>query len=366
LIENNVYDNSGNKKSGMVLFDNDTGIFRNNILRNNNVISNSYSSVLSLYNSNLSIVGNLIHDNKEKVNAIYFYNSSPEVVNNTFISNEIPCVDLERYSNPTFINSNILGSGSLYDGKICNILLDNSKPLFYNCNIEGGRDIIKEENNTSPFDGIYIANLDVDPQFVSSGSHPYRLRYNSSCINAGKVNLDSLSLSSYDLRGRERIYDGRIDIGAYEYSGQAYGEPIIGFDIEKMDFGNLQAGASLDDTLIIYNHGNSPIDIEDIRLKESIPGFELNIIASSKGIKKYIAPHSKDSIKVTFNPEPGKIKYYDNEIVFLSSQTTDEVSVKLFGKGFAGTIIVQDLYLVFGKGPTIHILSLVIFLLKTH
>lgn len=53
-----------------------------------------------------------------------------------------------------------------------------------------------------------------DPLFVDVGSGDYRLKKTSSCIDAGS---NSYSSTVVDLAGKARIYNGTVDIGAYEY-----------------------------------------------------------------------------------------------------------------------------------------------------
>jgi hypothetical protein len=67
-------------------------------------------------------------------------------------------------------------------------------------------------------------DIDVDPIFVGSGMHPYRLQEGSPCRNAGPAGVAGLDLLADDLAGTLRVIDGRIDIGAYE-AGDAAGAP---------------------------------------------------------------------------------------------------------------------------------------------
>jgi hypothetical protein len=81
--------------------------------------------------------------------------------------------------------------------------------------------------NMSPLNEIvwHDNNLALDPQFVGSGSHPYRLSAASPLIDIGLQ--PALFEPSYDAGGNERVWDGDgdgsavIDLGAYEY------QPIV-------------------------------------------------------------------------------------------------------------------------------------------
>ncbi|MBS3742479.1 MAG: T9SS type A sorting domain-containing protein [Candidatus Cloacimonetes bacterium] len=52
----------------------------------------------------------------------------------------------------------------------------------------------------------------------------------SPCIDAGTPDTTGLNLPATDLAGNPRIYNGRVDIGAYEYKPEAVGgEPDTNF-----------------------------------------------------------------------------------------------------------------------------------------
>ena len=68
-----------------------------------------------------------------------------------------------------------------------------------------------------PVAGIIQDNIDADPQFVDTTNFDFHLSDYSPCINAGKPDTTGLNLPATDLDGNPRIFDGRVDIGAYEY-----------------------------------------------------------------------------------------------------------------------------------------------------
>ncbi|SOE20263.1 Right handed beta helix region [Spirosomataceae bacterium TFI 002] len=55
-----------------------------------------------------------------------------------------------------------------------------------------------------------------DPLFVDATNGNYRLQACSPAINAGTPDTTGLNLGLVDLAGNQRVFDGRIDIGAYE------------------------------------------------------------------------------------------------------------------------------------------------------
>jgi parallel beta-helix repeat protein len=75
---------------------------------------------------------------------------------------------------------------------------------------------------TSPLPASGTGNLSDDPLFQDRLAGNFRLQSNSPCMNAGD---DSTAAGSVDLEGNPRIAGGRVDMGAYEFSGSV--PPLI-------------------------------------------------------------------------------------------------------------------------------------------
>ncbi len=61
-------------------------------------------------------------------------------------------------------------------------------------------------------------NMDQDPVFIGSGNHPYQINDYSPCIDAGTPDTTALNLPEFDLAGEIRIFNDRVDMGAYEWN----------------------------------------------------------------------------------------------------------------------------------------------------
>lgn len=62
--------------------------------------------------------------------------------------------------------------------------------------------------------------ITTDPKFRDEANRDYRLQKSSSCIDTGN---NSYSTIDTDLAGKARIYNGTVDIGAYEYQPEVLG-----------------------------------------------------------------------------------------------------------------------------------------------
>jgi len=78
------------------------------------------------------------------------------------------------------------------------------------CSVENDLDYIFElEPHT---------NMDTPPEFADTANGNFQLLWKSPCINKGDPDTTGMSLPSLDLSGAERIYEGWVDMGAYEYN----------------------------------------------------------------------------------------------------------------------------------------------------
>ena len=111
-----------------------------------------------------------------------------------------------------------------YDNFPHQILVGNLKPentdslYIYNSCVEGGaEDII----HPGPYYYLYYdtSNIEKDPLFYGGEEFPYNLSDKSPCIDAGTLELpEGVTLPEYDLAGNPRIFNGKIDMGAYEWN----------------------------------------------------------------------------------------------------------------------------------------------------
>lgn len=170
------------------------------------------------------------------------------VVNNSslFFGGGVCCIR----SFPVFSNISICDNQSAYGGGLyCNdsaapslynsVIYNNygmgesvyiwdifSAPNFYYSNIEGDTSGFEGSGGQEGYHGIYLYNIDSPPSFYGSGVFPYQLNPGSPCIDTGIPDPSGLSLPETDLAGAARIWNQRIDMGAYEYNGTTDFDPL--------------------------------------------------------------------------------------------------------------------------------------------
>jgi hypothetical protein len=91
---------------------------------------------------------------------------------------------------------------------------------IYNSLVEGGEENIRilSGENVLYYD---TTNIDTDPLFYGGEEFPYNLSAESPCIDAGTLDLPQFILDNMpatDLAGNPRIFNGKIDMGAYEWN----------------------------------------------------------------------------------------------------------------------------------------------------
>jgi len=132
-------------------------------------------------------------------------NCNPNIINTIVSGNEPYEVVLKAFTESSFANA-----------------------AFYNSLVEGGD---YEVYNPS---GVFThtweeGNIFTEPLFLNTGRDQYWLSDASPCINAGTPDTTGLFLPLTDLAGNQRVWDGRIDMGCYEY-----GAPPVGIDSPEL------------------------------------------------------------------------------------------------------------------------------------
>lgn len=180
----------------------------------NTVSFNSYAGVNFHYNSNSIVANNLIIGNTctSYTGGLSFFHSGSNIeINNNTIAENTPN-GLNFFESSPVLQNNIIYNNY----KQARILSNPCNPDFYFCNMEGGLDSLVLGNNTT-YNGNYFNNIDAEPLFLNEGMNSFMLTSNSPCIDMGNPDTTGTFLSTTDIAGNPRIFNDRIDIGAYEF-----------------------------------------------------------------------------------------------------------------------------------------------------
>ena len=199
-------------------------------------ISNNNGGGIDNIDSNPVLINSIITGNtsSQSGGGIYNKNSSPELTNVTICGNSALYSGgglFNKNSSPALTNVTISDNiANLWGGGLYN---ENSSPVLNNCIIWGnnantslGKEIFNSQSvvtlnhccygNQIYGDATVVNNcITSDPKFVYPVNGDYRICGNSLCVNAGKNEYNNMSK---DLRGKTRIQNDTIDIGAYEWA----------------------------------------------------------------------------------------------------------------------------------------------------
>ncbi len=191
-------ENSCGSKGGAIAIQNSNGL----ILLNNQISNNSSADGggMFLEDSEIIFSNNTIAHNAGTVSGggVFIDRSRIESVNNLHWSNSAPIgfeVRLIGGSTMPVYNSFIRQTPSAIECQTCSLI------TYTDC----------------------FGEVDQPPLLIND-YHNYNLKPDSPCVNSGDANVNHTLV---DLNLRNRIVGGRIDIGAYEYSGTTIeGSPV--------------------------------------------------------------------------------------------------------------------------------------------
>ena len=214
---------------------------------------------------------------------IYCYGSGPLLMNVTLCNNVaisnggggISCAS----SNPEMVNA--IFWDNVPQEIWFNIWDDTNTIYISNSDIKGGRDsIVTNDHGTVHW---LEGNIDSDPLFAGTGDHPFELLKGSPCIDAGTPDTIGMNLPETDLAGNPRIWNNRIDMGAYEWNN-------VGIQIQDSRFK-------------VQGFPNPTFGKTDIRYRMPDAGFvELKVFdAMGKEIEVINDWHAPGEYTITFD-----------------------------------------------------------------
>ena len=176
------------------------------VVTNTIFINNDYEAVISTfpsenYFSNCTFVNNA-YLNNDKGSVCWLSESTNSFYNSIIYDNndEVPSFSLSNINNLANTNLNIYYS-----------LIEHGEDAVY----------VSPYCNGHCFYYYDTTNIDTDPLFYGGAEFPYNLSDESPCIDAGTLDLPQIILDHMpetDLAGNPRIFNGKIDMGAYEWN----------------------------------------------------------------------------------------------------------------------------------------------------
>ncbi len=158
---------------------------------------------------------------------ITFGNQSTEsfkITNNTFVNLEGWAAALLLIGNHHLQNNIFYNPQCSYELSVMTVPISPISHIYLDYNsVRGGTDGIITGPNC--FVEYGTTNINGNPEFYSLHSENRffaQLTASSPCINAANPDTIGLALLPYDLAGNHRVWDGRIDMGCFEYGSESY------------------------------------------------------------------------------------------------------------------------------------------------
>ncbi|MCF8299130.1 MAG: immunoglobulin domain-containing protein [Saprospiraceae bacterium] len=240
---NTIAFNTGTSGGGLTLLACNGGeILENKIINNS---ANGYGGAMYIsFSYGVKITNNLFANNSaNNGGAIYCWQSVTEFINNTISNNYASSqgggIYLNGNSDPVFKNCIIAGNTKTTSANPNEVHLDDnsSDPKFYFCDILGDKALFTGAGAGINYNGAYQDNINATPRFINQTSGKgagfnalsanWSIDSLSSCINKGTPDTVGLAMSPFDLIGNQRIKNGIIDIGAFEFQGNIISPCII-------------------------------------------------------------------------------------------------------------------------------------------
>ncbi len=225
LINISIIDNTGDLAGGVRSDVNSSPIFVNCNISGNTGLAQDWGVGGIICGGGRIINSKICNNESQMFGAVYVSSSSKKLINSTITGHNAISGTLYISGNQIFqiINSILWNDGNeIFYGSVGQSYIEISYT-----DIKNGESGIQTNGNGTYYWGP--GNINQAPLFVDSLNDNYQLLPGSPCIDAGNPDTTGLNLPEYDLAGNPRIYNGRIDIGAYEYQGYGIDEPDTSF-----------------------------------------------------------------------------------------------------------------------------------------
>ncbi len=206
-----VTGNTATQEGGGFYLSGSTSVFTNVLIKNNTVTSGKGGGIFC-FDASPTLINTLIHNNTagsgdSKGGGIFCNGAAGTTFINTTIANN----SASQGSGIYFDNGNSQIKNTIIWGN--SVFKNTGTPLYINSIIAGS-------GGDAAWNSYYGAsngnNKDADPAFINAAAGNFRPSAVSPAVNAGSNFVYANASTSKDLAGNPRLYDGTIDMGAYE------------------------------------------------------------------------------------------------------------------------------------------------------
>lgn len=315
---NNISNNTGSFATGIQVQNNENGslTFEGNIISENINEESTHGGAQLQHNGNgaLRIVDNLLFGNVAKLEGGgLFIVSSAEtltLINNTVVQNSL--VDPASEGGGIFlVVADETGTTNIYNNILfgnSSIPADSGSDLSVVSDAFTGIQLFNNDFGQACFGDTPVcdpaavtgltqgANINADPLFVNPEAGNFQLGPDSPAINTGDSSAPGLP--ELDLAGNPRVFDGQVDMGAFET------QPLLTADPTSLDFGFVGIGEEESQVLTLRNAGTSAVSVDGFQLSDSA-NYELDLNAGDQpcGSSSFdLATGESCSLAVVFGP----------------------------------------------------------------
>lgn len=294
-----------------------------------NTISSNGCGVYSYYTSP-AVSNNTITRNNG--NGVSCFHGSPIITDNIIAGNDavtgggISCVE----GSPTVTNNTIYGNSVIDDGggilvtgasspQISNNIIASNLGAGIDCSACTGSPTLR---NNCVYDNNYLGispgtgDISEDPLLVNPDDRDFHIASNSPCVDAGWNSAPMLA--EKDMDNNPRIWNGVVDIGAYEYAlpGQVY-MPLFSPDGGSFtEAQQIAVTCATPDAVIRYTtNGADPTEADPIIESGQSVLVDGSMILKAKAWKDGLVPSGVKTAQYlivvqtpTFSPDGGKFE----------------------------------------------------------
>ncbi|HKY62461.1 MAG TPA: choice-of-anchor D domain-containing protein [bacterium] len=350
LQNNTISGNSGSFATGIQIQNSENGILtlESNILANNvnDQADNGGAQIQQNGSGELRIVNNLVFGNSAAAQgggfSIVSAAETLTLVNNTIVGNSVVANDgvggggvlLTPVAGMVAANiyNNILFGNSAAPANTGNdLLVDFVFPgiqLFNNDFSQACFGPPPANCDPTSVAGLSLGkNIGADPLFVNPEAGNFQLGPDSPALDTGDT--EAPGLPDLDLAGNPRVFNGQVDMGAFE------AQPLLTADPATLDFGFVSIGEEESQGLSLSNTGAMAVAISGFQLSDSA-NYELDLSAGENpcGSSSFsLNPGESCSLAVAFGPgAEGEL----NANLQVETDSAIPTVVQLIGSGQGG------------------------------